>query len=461
GGIALVAVRLAPAQPIARPWVDGASLVACLAAFGTLIALGLLGLAAARTVVDVATPVWGTTGGAGLDPYQALGQPAAWTLPVLVVALAVVVALLVGLDPWVPAGLAAAAGGAGLPLLYPAPLGVAVGLAAGFGALLLAAATLRQVRGANALGWLLLGSAAAPALGSTGVTAAWATAAAAVAGVLVVARGRGARAPLAAILVLAGSLAVFGWVSLGPASLAVRGLVLALLATAVLGGVQQVARYVEGVRLGVETGAVVVAAAGLGLLAVEGSLGKLALALTALGAAVSLAALLVRDRRPLAPAGGLLLASATWVRLADTGVDVVEAYTLPSALVLVAAGVWWLREESQTGTTPALLPGLGLAIGPSLLLALEDPVGLRGLLVGIGALALVLVGVRLHWDAPLVVGGVALAVLAVRELGPVAVAVPRWTLFALAGALLLTVGVTWERRSRELIAAARYVAALR
>jgi len=52
-------------------------------------------------------------------------------------------------------------------------------------------------------------------------------------------------------------------------------------------------------------------------------------------------------------------------------------------------------------------------------------------------------------------------VLAVRELGPVAVAVPRWTLFALAGALLLTVGVTWERRSRELIAAARYVAALR
>ena len=81
--------------------------------------------------------------------------------------------------------------------------------------------------------------------------------------------------------------------------------------------------------------------------------------------------------------------------------------------------------------------------------------------MGIGALALVLVGVRLHWGAPLVVGGVALAVLAVRELGPVAVAVPRWTLFALAGALLLTVGVAWERRSRELIAAARYVAALR
>ena len=44
-------------------------------------------------------------------------------------------------------------------------------------------------------------------------------------------------------------------------------------------------------------------------------------------------------RRFLAWPGGLLLAMATWVRLAELGVHTPEAYTLPSALVLTAVGL--------------------------------------------------------------------------------------------------------------------------
>ena len=99
-----------------------------------------------------------------------------------------------------------------------------------------------------------------------------------------------------------------------------------------------------------------------------------------------------------------------------------------------------------------MLPGL-LAVVPNIVVALADPVSLRGLLFGIGSLGLVLVGAWLHWGAPLVVGGVARAALVLRELGPVALAV--------AGALLLAVGITWERRRSELVTAARYVTALR
>ena len=108
-----------------------------------------------------------------------------------------------------------------------------------------------------------------------------------------------------------------------------------------------------------------------------------------------------------------------------------------------------------------MLPGLLLAVVPNIVVALADPVSLRGLLFGIGSLGLVLVGAWLHWGAPLVVGGVARAALVLRELGPVALAVPRWSLLAVAGALLLAVGITWERRRSELVTAARYVTALR
>ncbi|MEZ5093914.1 SCO7613 C-terminal domain-containing membrane protein [Nocardioides sp.] len=187
----------------------------------------------------------------------------------------------------------------------------------------------------------------------------------------------------------------------------------------------------------------------------------LALDLTVAGALVTASSLAHPHRRVLAVPGGLLLAMATWVRLYDLGVTAPEAYTLPSALVLLALGVWHLRRHPSAATLRVLGPGLTLATVPSLLWALEEPESWRALLLGLAALGLVLAGVRLRWTAPLVVGAVVGAVLVVREVGPYAVDLPPWLVIAVAGATLTAVGVTWEARMRDVRRAGRYLAALR
>ena len=187
----------------------------------------------------------------------------------------------------------------------------------------------------------------------------------------------------------------------------------------------------------------------------------LAVDLTVAGALVTASSLAHPHRRELAAPGGLLLAMATWVRLYDLGVTAPEAYTLPTALVLVALGVWQLRRHAESATLRALGPGLTLATVPSLLWALDEPESLRALLLGLAALGLVLAGVRLRWTGPLVVGAAVGALLVLRELGPYAVALPPWLVIAVAGATLTVVGVTWEARMRDVRRAGHYLAALR
>jgi acyl dehydratase len=202
------------------------------------------------------------------------------------------------------------------------------------------------------------------------------------------------------------------------------------------------------------------ASAGAVLAAADTSV-ALAVHLTVAGVLVTASALLHPSRRELAWLGGLLLAAATWVRLADLGVHVVEAYTLPSAVALVAVGVWRLHRDERSATLTVLAPGLTLATVPSLLVALGEPVSLRALLLGLACLALVLVGTRVRWAAPLVVGAAVGAVLVLRELAPYAAQLPPWLVIGLSGTVLTAVGVTWESRMRDVRTASRYVAGLR
>ena len=74
---------------------------------------------------------------------------------------------------------------------------------------------------------------------------------------------------------------------------------------------------------------------------------------------------------------------------------------------------------------------------------------MRPLLVGLASLIVLLVGARTRLQAPLVLGGAVLAVDALRLLGPYAAALPRWLPLALAGALLVGVGTTYENRRRD------------
>ena len=218
--------------------------------------------------------------------------------------------------------------------------------------------------------------------------------------------------------------------------------------------------------LGTETGAaltgLVLTVTGVARAVPGDQAGWLAVYLTVAGAVTTMMSLLRRDRRVLGWPGGLLIAAASWVRLADLGVHSPEAYTVPTAVALVAVGLYRMRRDPGVRTTTALLPGLSLALVPSLLWALSDPSGPRPLLLGLTCLALVLAGVRLRWTAPLTIGAVVGAVLVLRLAAPyVGQAVPRWLLIGAAGAVLVALGATWERRLSQARSVADYVRRLR
>lgn len=160
------------------------------------------------------------------------------------------------------------------------------------------------------------------------------------------------------------------------------------------------------------------------------------------------------ERRPLAGyVAAVLFVTATWVRLAASGVDVPEAYTLPVSLPALAVGVLRRRRDPSASSWVAYGPGLAATLAPSLLAAWGDTDWPRPLLLGVAALGLTLAGARLRLRAPLLLGGLTLALDALHELAPYVVqvvdALPRWLPPALAGLLLLAVGATYEQRLRD------------
>ncbi len=491
GGTALVAtvvvVTVALSTVVAalgRPW--GAAPLGALAASASLLltAAAVLGAGIAQRYVEVAGSAWRADVGARLGEVPT-GALEPWLLPLVALALAalvVAVQVLTGpksegpgpLRPRLRSDILAAAVTttglvlAGTLVLYPVPVWLALGallaLLSGLGALALARPSVRAAGAAAAVAVLAVPfSLTAPAH-----TAATLTLVVALAAALHL-RSR----TLSVVLVAGAALAagVGGLVWTGGRWAAVEdpwtGLVgLVVVAVVVLG---------RG-RLPVRTGQ----APGLAAVELTGALTMLALGiagtqgaayaeradwtavyLTVAGTAASILALLRDDRRAVGWLGGLLLAGATWVRLAEVGVTAPEPYTLPSATALLAVGWLHLRRHPDSSTHRALGAGLGLALVPSLLWVLEDPLTLRALLLGLACLGLVVAGARLQWGALLTAGAAVGALLVLREAGPYGYGIPRWMLIGAAGALLITLGITWEQRVREARTLVGYVRHLR
>ncbi len=203
-------------------------------------------------------------------------------------------------------------------------------------------------------------------------------------------------------------------------------------------------------------------ATGLGLVATQFPTDRAlpALILTVLGTALALSATVNRDRAALGWAAVAVLGVATGLRL-DRGADAPEVYTVPAALLLLAGGIHRLRTDAGCGSLRALSSGLVLGLLPSLLLALDEPVTLRGALVAAAGLLVLAAGVQAGWAAPVLAGAATTGLLALRHLGPVADAVPRWVSLASVGLVLLLVGITWESRRRNVATADRYLRSLR
>ena len=207
-------------------------------------------------------------------------------------------------------------------------------------------------------------------------------------------------------------------------------------------------------RLSVVVGQVGAIATAVGVLLSVADADRLWLALLAAGVAAGVAALRGIERNRLGWVSGTLLAASTWVRLALSDVDAPEPYTAPGGIALLVLGYLRRRRDPSYRSWPAYAPGLALVLVPSLLRAVDDPGIWRPLLLGLTALAVLVVGVMRRLQAPLVIGGTVLAVDALVQLSPYLAdlydAVPRWTWIGASGLLLLGLGATYERRVREL-----------
>jgi hypothetical protein len=271
----------------------------------------------------------------------------------------------------------------------------------------------------------------------------------------------------AGFLVSAGLFALAGvaqWLVLGQAPRSIHGLVIVAIGSLGLLGSQRLSvsqrrsatlfdRWIgEGLS---------VTWVWVGLAMAGSSASHRALELTVAGVAAGITAYLSEDRRRAGWVSGVLLTVASWIRLADNNVEAVEWYTLPAAAALLVYGVRRLRRDPGESSWRCLAPGMALALVPSLSVAMDEPTTWRGLMVGLASVALVAVGVWFRFAAPFTLGVVATALLALRNIWPVAAFVPRWSLLFLIGGVLLWAGMTWESRVNDVRTASRYVRGLR
>jgi len=170
----------------------------------------------------------------------------------------------------------------------------------------------------------------------------------------------------------------------------------------------------------------------------------------------------IRPRRGRVAWIGVLLGSAgSAVRMAASDVTVVEAYSLPLALLALVVGLVRLRRQPDTPSWLTVGPAVSAGLLPSAFATIGDPSLTRPVVVLAVATAVMVVGIHFRWQAPFLTGAFAACVVAVAQLAPYAVGVPRWVSLGAVGVVLLVLGLRYEQRRRNATHAVRWVAALR
>jgi hypothetical protein len=167
------------------------------------------------------------------------------------------------------------------------------------------------------------------------------------------------------------------------------------------------------------------------------------------GVAVGLSALRANLVPRVAIAAGL--EAFAWIALLQAAdVGTLEAYTIPLALLAVAAGALAARKRPELSSWTAYGPALAAALLPSLAAVLIEPTIMRRLLLGAGALLVVIMGAVWRKQAPVILGGLTLLAVAVHELVLIWQLVPAWAPLGVGGLLLVGLAITYERRLRDL-----------
>jgi hypothetical protein len=185
-----------------------------------------------------------------------------------------------------------------------------------------------------------------------------------------------------------------------------------------------------------------------------------ALACTALGAVLGLAA--SRPGRAERHLQTLIFAAAAaevlgvWLLMRTGNVSVPEAYSLPFALFALLVGILELHRRPDLGSWLAYGPALVAGFLPSVVLVLmTDTAPARRVLVIVAGVLTVALGSVRRQKAPVVVGSVVTAVATLHELLLLGRMLPWWVLlivFGLAGALLVGLGATYEKRRQSVTA---------
>ncbi|MEU0096835.1 DUF2157 domain-containing protein [Kribbella sp. NPDC006257] len=162
-------------------------------------------------------------------------------------------------------------------------------------------------------------------------------------------------------------------------------------------------------------------------------------------------------RRDALLVAGTVLVIANTAFVLGAGAATLEWFTLPPAVVMLAIGL--LRWRDQPSWV-YLGPGLLLGLVPSALVANSNHDFLRSTFVVAAAVAVMVIGTRFSLQAPFVIGATVLAKIGLWQFLEVAPLIPRWITLGAAGAILLAVGATYERRLQNAKQAARWISAL-
>ena len=176
------------------------------------------------------------------------------------------------------------------------------------------------------------------------------------------------------------------------------------------------------------------------------------LSLVLAGVTVTAVAHTLRPRRcwPAVVAAAISGMALLWVRLWSAEVVLVEAYTLPLAVVIGLLG-WLVHRRGQGGGSWAITgPALLVAMVPPTVLALEEPGGLRSMVVIATAVVLLVAGAMLGWKAPVIVGASVATVVGLAELWPAVDRLPRWSVLASLGLALMVLGARIEEGKKGL-----------
>ena len=164
-------------------------------------------------------------------------------------------------------------------------------------------------------------------------------------------------------------------------------------------------------------------------------------------------------RRAVVALAVVALTSAVWLELDHAEVTTLEAWTLPLAVLLLAAGLWSHRELGDHSWLTAG-PGLAVALLPSALFTTVDDGVLRPLVTVSAAVSVLVVGALRRWQAPVVLGATAAIVIALTQLGPYAVHLPRYLTLGTLGIALLAIGARYEQRRADARQAVSWLAGM-